>query len=71
MTEFFFPWFVCHAVGYKSRADENSWNGASRKVLDNELATHLAMYQSIPEIYTRVEKLGVCLCACVAFFLLL
>ena len=62
MTEFFFSWFVCHAVGYKSRADENSWNGASRKVLDNELATHLAMYQSIPDIYTRVEKLGVCLC---------
>lgn len=62
MTEFFFGWVICHAVGYKSRADENSWNGASRKVLDSELATHLAMYQSIPEIYTRVEKLGVCLC---------
>ena len=66
-------------MGYKSRADENSWNGASRKVLDNELATHLAMYQSIPDIYTRVEKLGVCLClfvcvcvcVCVAFFFLL
>jgi hypothetical protein len=56
VTEFFFfSWFVCHAVGYKSRADENSWNGASRKVLDNELATHLAMYQSIPDIYSSVR----------------
>jgi len=53
---------IFNPMGYKSRADENSWNGASRKVLDNELATHLAMYQSIPDIYTRVEKLGVCLC---------
>lgn len=51
---------VCHpAVGYKSRADENSWNGASRKVLDTEIATHLAMFKSIPGIYERVEKLGV------------
>lgn len=47
------------AVGYKSRADEKSWNGANRKVLENEIAIHLAIFESIPHIYEIVEKLGV------------
>lgn len=46
-------------MGYKSRADEKSWNGANKKVLDTEIAAHLAMFESIPNIYSRVEKLGV------------
>jgi len=47
------------AVGYKSRADEKSWNGANRKVLDMEIAAHLALFKRIPNVYGRVEKIGV------------
>lgn len=46
-------------MGYKSRADEKSWNGANRKVLDAEIASHLVMFERIPNIYGRVEKIGV------------
>lgn len=47
------------AVGYKSRADEKSWNGANKKILDAEIAAHKAMFENTPNIYGRVEKIGV------------
>jgi hypothetical protein len=47
------------AVGYKSRADENIWNGSSRKILDNECAMKKMMLQSIPHMVSKCEKLGV------------
>lgn len=50
---------VAYAVGYKSRADEKSWNGASRRVLEEQIATHVAILKSVPSIYTAVEKKGV------------
>lgn len=46
-------------MGYKSRADERGWNGASRKVLEHQTATHMARLKSVPLIYSTVEKLGV------------
>lgn len=49
---------IVNPMGYRSRADENGWNGASRKVLENQVATHVAMLKSIPAIYTAVERLG-------------
>lgn len=49
---------ILNPMGYKSRADEKSWNGANRKVLENEIAIHLAIFESIPHIYEIVEKLG-------------
>lgn len=52
---------MCYcAVGYRSRADEKSWNGASRKVLDHQIATHVVILKSIPLIFSTVEKKGVC-----------
>ncbi|CAK9274869.1 unnamed protein product [Sphagnum jensenii] len=46
-------------MGYKSRADENIWNGSSRKILDNECAMKKMMLQSIPHMVSKCEKLGV------------
>ena len=47
-------------VGYKSRADEYSWNGTSRKVLEHQIATHMAILKGVPLIYAKVEEKGVC-----------
>jgi len=55
------------AVGYKSRADEKSWNGANRKVLETEIAAHLAKFERIPNVHGRVEKIGVRVDAPIAF----
>ncbi|KAG0593424.1 hypothetical protein KC19_1G328800 [Ceratodon purpureus] len=49
---------ILNPMGYKSRADEKSWNGANRKVLDTEIAAHMAMFERIPNVYARVAKLG-------------
>lgn len=49
---------IRNPMGYKSRADEKSWNGANRKVLDMEIAAHLAKFESIPNVHGRVEKIG-------------
>lgn len=55
----FTEWGEFVVVGYKSRADEKSWNGANRKILEAEIAAHLLMFERIPNIYERVHKLGV------------
>lgn len=54
-------------MGYKSRADEKSWNGANRKILEMEIATHLAKFERIPNVHGRVEKIGVRVDASIAF----
>jgi hypothetical protein len=50
---------IMNPMGYKSRADENIWNGSSRKILDNECAMKKMMLQSIPHMVSKCEKLGV------------
>ncbi|KAG0625765.1 hypothetical protein M758_2G079500 [Ceratodon purpureus] len=49
---------IINPMGYKSRADVRSWNGASRKVLEHQIQTNMAILKGVPLIYTTVEKMG-------------
>ena len=48
------------AVGYKCRVDENSWTGANKRILENELANKRYMLQNIQDLDNWCEKAGVC-----------
>lgn len=48
------------AVGYKCRVDENSWTGANKRILENELANKRFMLQNIQDLDNWCEKAGVC-----------
>lgn len=52
-------WGWYFVVGYKFWVDEKSWNGVNKKVLDIEIVVYLVMFESILNIYSRVEKFGV------------
>ncbi len=48
-----------HAVGIKSRIDENSWIGTNIGVLQNEIALKKAALEEIPYTMEWCEKAGV------------
>lgn len=50
---------VSGAVGYKCRLDENSWLGANRKILENELIMKQHMLANIEDLDRCCEKAGV------------
>jgi len=54
-------WFfgVLHAVGIKSRINENSWIGTNIGVLQNEIALKKAALEEIPYTMECCEKAGV------------
>lgn len=49
---------VC-AVGFKSRISENSWNGASRRSLESEIANKRFMLHNIQDLDVWCKKAGV------------
>lgn len=46
-------------MGYKCHLDENSWLGANRKILENELAMKYHMLCSIEDLGRCCENAGV------------
>lgn len=50
---------LCDAVGYKCRLDENSWLGANRRILENELITKQHMLANIEDLDRCCERAGV------------
>lgn len=46
-------------MGYKCRLDENSWLGANRRILENELANKLHMLYHIEDLDVCCQKAGV------------
>jgi hypothetical protein len=50
---------VCFVVGYKCRVDDNSWTGANRKILENELAHKRFLLQNIQDFDVLCQKAGV------------
>jgi hypothetical protein len=46
-------------VGYKCRLDENSWLGANRRILENELAIKRHMLCNIEDLGRCCESVGV------------
>jgi len=51
---------VLNPMGYKCRVDENSWTGANKRILENELANKRYMLQNIQDLDNWCEKAGVC-----------
>lgn len=49
----------CDAVGYKCRLDENSWLGANRRILENELLTKQHMLANVEDLDRCCERAGV------------
>jgi hypothetical protein len=52
-------WSVCFVVGYKCRVDDNSWTGANRKILENELAHKRLLLHNIQDFDVLCQKAGV------------
>lgn len=46
-------------MGYKCRLDENSWLGANRRILENEVANKLHMLYNIEDLDHCCQKAGV------------
>jgi 3-dehydroquinate synthase class II len=50
---------VLNPMGYKCRLDENSWLGANRRILENELITKQHMLANIEDLDRCCERAGV------------
>ncbi|KAH9531429.1 hypothetical protein CY35_19G037600 [Sphagnum magellanicum] len=50
---------ILNPLGYKCRVDDNSWTGANRKILENELAHKRFLLQNIQDFDVLCQKAGV------------
>lgn len=50
---------VQNSMGFKSRIDSNTWNGASRKTLETEIENKRCMLQNINNLDNKCKKAGV------------